>query len=41
MVNFEGPARLVGQMDMWNCAVANRPYDWSVEDHESLGSMLK
>jgi AraC family transcriptional regulator len=32
-------SRLVGQMDMWNCAVANRPYDWSVEDHEDLDAM--
>lgn len=32
-------SRLVGQMDMWNCAVANRPYDWSVEDHEDLTAM--
>jgi AraC family transcriptional regulator len=26
-------------MDMWNCAVANRPYDWSVEEHEKLDAM--
>ena len=32
-------SRLVGQMDMWNCAVANRPYDWSVENHEDLTAM--
>jgi AraC family transcriptional regulator len=32
-------SRLVGQMDMWNCAIANRDYDWSVEDHEDLGAM--
>jgi hypothetical protein len=32
-------SRLVGQMGMWNAAVAMRDYDWSVEDHESLGSM--
>ncbi len=32
-------SRLVGQMDMWNCAVANRPYDWSVEEHEELDAM--
>src|SRR6185312_2374740 len=32
-------SRLVGQMDMWNCAVANRPYDWSVEEHEDLDAM--
>lgn len=29
-------SRLVGQMDMWNCAMATRPYDWSVEDQESV-----
>jgi AraC family transcriptional regulator len=32
-------SRLVGQMDMWNCALANRNYDWSVEEHEDLGGM--
>ena len=32
-------SRLVGQMDMWNSAVANRPYDFAVEEHESLASM--
>jgi AraC family transcriptional regulator len=32
-------SRLVGQMDMWNQAVANRPYDFTVEDHESIQSM--
>lgn len=32
-------SRLVGQMGMWNAAVANRSYDWSLEDHESLCSM--
>ena len=32
-------SRLVGQMDMWNCAIANRPYDWSVEEHEELDAM--
>ena len=32
-------SRLVGQMGMWNAAMATRDYDWSVEDHESLGSM--
>jgi hypothetical protein len=26
-------------MDMWNCVVADRPYDWSLEDHESIDSM--
>ena len=32
-------SRLVGQMDMWNCAIANRNYDWSVEEHEDLNAM--
>ncbi len=32
-------SRLVGQMHMWNCAIANRDYDWSVEEHEDLGAM--
>jgi AraC family transcriptional regulator len=32
-------SRLVGQMGMWNAAMASRDYDWSVEDHESTGSM--
>ena len=32
-------SRLVGQLDMWNHAVDNRPYDFAVEDHESLASM--
>ena len=32
-------SRLVGQMGMWNAAVAMREYDWSVEEHESLASM--
>ena len=32
-------SRLVGQMGMWNAALASREYDWSVEDHESIGSM--
>ncbi|WP_028643400.1 helix-turn-helix transcriptional regulator [Nocardioides sp. URHA0020] len=32
-------SRLVGQMGMWNAALATRDYDWSVEDHESLPSM--
>jgi hypothetical protein len=26
-------------MGMWNAAMADRPYDWSVEEHESLSSM--
>lgn len=32
-------SRLVGQMDMWNCAMADRPYDWSLEDHEAISAM--
>ncbi len=32
-------SRLVGQMGMWNAAVAMRDYDWSVEEHESLTSL--
>jgi AraC-like DNA-binding protein len=32
-------SRLIGQMGMWNAAMANREYDWSVEEHESLTSM--
>lgn len=29
-------SRLVGQMDMWNCAIAMREYDWSVERDERI-----
>lgn len=32
-------SRLVGQMGMWNAALACRDYDWSVEEHESLSSL--
>jgi AraC family transcriptional regulator len=32
-------SRLIGQMDMWNNAIASLPYDWDVEINESLGSM--
>ncbi|MEP9362397.1 AraC family transcriptional regulator [Nocardioides sp. CN2-186] len=32
-------SRLVGQMGMWNAALAHRDYDWSVEEHESLTSL--
>jgi AraC family transcriptional regulator len=32
-------SRLVGQMDMWNAAVASRQYDFDVERGESLRSM--
>lgn len=34
-------SRLVGQLHMWNCAVENRPYDFSVERNESLPSMRR
>jgi AraC family transcriptional regulator len=34
-------SRLVGQMEMWNQAVGNRPYDFAVEHDECLGSMRK
>ncbi|HET7386553.1 MAG TPA: helix-turn-helix transcriptional regulator [Nocardioidaceae bacterium] len=34
-------SRLVGQMAMWNAAVANREYDWSVEEHEPIDSMRR
>lgn len=32
-------SRLIGQMAMWNAAIANRPYDWDVERGESVASM--
>ena len=32
-------SRLIGQMDMWNCAIANRSYDWSVERGERIDAM--
>jgi AraC family transcriptional regulator len=32
-------SRLVGQMGMWNAALADRAYDWSVEEHESVASL--
>jgi AraC family transcriptional regulator len=32
-------SRLIGQMDMWNCSIAMRTYDWSLEDHESVDAM--
>ncbi len=32
-------SRLVGQLHMWNAALAMREYDWAVEDHESLSSL--
>jgi AraC family transcriptional regulator len=34
-------SRLIGQMGMWNAALANREYDWSVEQLESLTSMRR
>jgi hypothetical protein len=34
-------SRLVGQMDMWNCAIAAHDYDWSVEEHESVASLQR
>src|SRR6478735_1302286 len=32
-------SRLVGQLDMWNHAMADQPYDFTVEEHERLDSM--
>jgi AraC family transcriptional regulator len=32
-------SRLIGQMDMWNRALALRDYDWDVERNESLAGM--
>jgi AraC-like DNA-binding protein len=32
-------SRLIGQLDMWNCAIANQAYDWSLEEHESTDAM--
>ncbi len=32
---------LVGQLEMWNSAVAGRPYDFEVERDESVGSMRR
>jgi AraC family transcriptional regulator len=32
-------SRLIGQMGMWNAAMAGREYNWSLEEHESRGSM--
>jgi len=34
-------SRLIGQMGMWNSALANREYDWSVEQHEAIDSMRR
>lgn len=32
-------SRLVGQLDMWNQRMADRDYDWAVEEHESVVHM--
>ena len=32
-------SRLIGQMNMWNCAIANQEYDWSLEQDEPLDAM--
>ncbi len=32
-------SRLIGQLDMWNAALANRAYDFDVETNESTDSM--
>ena len=32
-------SRLVGQMDMWNSAMASEPYDFGVERHEAISAM--
>ena len=34
-------SRLVGQLAMWNAAMASRDYDWSVERHEPVESMRR
>ena len=34
-------SRLVGQMGMWNAALASRDYDWSVEKGETVSSMRR
>ncbi len=34
-------SRLVGQMGMWNAALADRDYDWSVEQHEPVESLRR
>jgi AraC-like DNA-binding protein len=34
-------SRLIGQMAMWNAAVADEEYDFGVEDHESVLSMRR
>jgi AraC family transcriptional regulator len=32
-------SRLIGQMHMWNCAIANEAYDWDLEIDESPADM--
>jgi AraC family transcriptional regulator len=32
-------SRLVGQLDMWNAAMASETYDFAIEEHESIDSM--
>ncbi len=32
-------SRLVGQMDMWDNVIHDKPYDFDIEQHESLDSM--
>ncbi|MBB2894280.1 helix-turn-helix transcriptional regulator [Flexivirga oryzae] len=32
-------SRLVGQMGMWNAALADREYDWDIEQHETVTSL--
>jgi AraC family transcriptional regulator len=32
-------SRLIGQLDMWNCAIANQAYDWALEENESIDAM--
>ena len=34
-------SRLIGQMDMWMCAIENREYDWGLEKHEPVASMRR
>ncbi|WP_433305023.1 helix-turn-helix domain-containing protein [Actinoplanes sp. CA-030573] len=34
-------SRLVGQMDMWNRAIALQSYDWAVENGETLSGMRR
>jgi hypothetical protein len=32
-------SRLIGQLDMWMCAISMREYDWSLERDEATGAM--